>query len=128
MQNVVDDQTSKCNTKRYGGPESHSLIYGSHVRTPMINRSTIDGWIFQPAFTIEQHSTLTIDIRWLDIQTTHYQAVCTLQRSTVDGWTLKPLMIEQYSSIIRVRMPLNGDWFECPTIDVSIIYGPTINH
>ena len=61
------------------------------------------------------------------IQTTHYRAACTLQRSTVDGWTLKPLMIEQYSLFIRVRTPLNGEWFESPTIDVSIIYGPTIN-
>ena len=43
----------------YGGPEGHSSVDGSRVRTPTIDQSTVDGWTFKPP-------------------TTHHRATCTL--------------------------------------------------
>ena len=33
-------------THGYSGPEGHSLIDGSHVRTLMIDQSMVDSWTF----------------------------------------------------------------------------------
>ena len=89
----------------YGGPEGHSPVDGSRVRTLTIDQSTIDGWTFKPLIIEHQahsddrrsmvrysnHSsssssgTLTIDGRWLGIQITNHSPSSNKCTLTIDG-------------------------------------------
>ena len=62
----------------YGGPEGHSPVDGSRVRTLMIDQSTVDGWTFKP---------LVIE----------HQAHSDNRRSMVGHSSLQPLTIEQHA-------------------------------
>ena len=84
---------------KYGCTEGHSLIDYSHVRTLMIDQSTVDGWIFQ-AFTIEQHAYS--DDQWLDIQTTNHSPASNMRTGMIEcaccpmvnaGWNIQPSTI-----------------------------------
>ena len=83
----------------YGGPEGHSPVDGSRVRTLTIDQSTIDGWTFKPL--IIEHQAHSDDRRSMVGHSSHQpltieqHAHSEDRRSMVRHSNHQPLIIEQ---------------------------------
>ena len=83
----------------YGGPEGHSPVDGSRMRTPTIDQSTVDGWTFKPLIIEQQvHSD---DRRSMIGHSSHQPLTIEQQvhsddrRSMIGHSNHQPLTIEQ---------------------------------
>ena len=122
----------------YGGPEGHSPVDGSRVRTLTIDQSTVDGWTFKPL--IIEHQVHSDDRRSMVGHSSHQTLIIEQhahsddRRSMVGHSNHQPLTIEQQwhsddrRSMVRHSNHSSSSSMRTLTIDGWTFKSPTTHH